>query len=174
MEIAPGIEGLVHISEMSYVKRVLKPEDVVTAGETVDVMIKETDWEKRRISLSLRDAEGDPWIGIGDRYSLGQVVAARVEKQEKFGAFITLEPGITGLMPKSKFRLSAQPTQIERLSAGSAINVIIEEIHADDRKITLAPGDSRDTDDWQSYAQPTSQAVGSLGEKLQQALSKKK
>ncbi|MBW1913754.1 MAG: S1 RNA-binding domain-containing protein, partial [Deltaproteobacteria bacterium] len=90
VEIAPGIEGLVHISEMSH-KRVVHAEDVAEPGSTVDVMVKEINLQDRRISLSMRDAEGDPWIDIEKKYSLGQSVEGMIEKKEKFGFFIELE-----------------------------------------------------------------------------------
>lgn len=171
VELVPGVEGLVHVSEMSYTKRVSKPEDEVQAGETVEVMIKEIDAESRRISLSMRDAEGDPWIGIKEKYKIGQSVDGTVEKKEKFGYFINLEPGVTGLLPKSKISKSHNPSQIERLKPGDLVTIIVEEIHPRERKMTLGPGDSRDEDDWKKYTKdsgPTS--LGSLGEKLQQAL----
>jgi small subunit ribosomal protein S1 len=98
VEVAPGIEGLVHISEMSYTKRVLKPEDIVKAGETVSVVIKEIDADKRRLSLSIRDAAGDPWIDVKEKFAVGQSLEGVLEKKEKFGFFVTLAPGITGLL----------------------------------------------------------------------------
>jgi len=84
VEIAPGVEGLVHLSEMSYRKRVTKPEEVVKAGDHVPVVIKEIDLEKRRISLSIKDAEGDPWSDVPERYREGQRVEGVVEKRERF------------------------------------------------------------------------------------------
>ncbi len=173
VEIAPGVEGLVHISEMSYEKRVLKAEDVVAVAETVEVMIKEIDVQKRRISLSMRDAEGDPWIDIREKYTVGQCVDGTIEKKEKFGFFVVLEPGITGLLPKSKIDNSHKPALIEKLRQGDAITVIVEEIHPEERKITLGPGDSTDEDDWERFAKDTEKPIGSLGEKLQQALKSK-
>ncbi len=174
VEIAPGIEGLVHISEMSYKKRVLKPEDIVQAGETIDVMIKEIDSEKRRISLSIRDAEGDPWVGVQERYKIGQAVEGTIEKKEKFGFFIILEPGVTGLLPKSKISKFHKPGLIEKLREGDAITIIIEEIKPGERRITLGTGDSADEDNWQKYTKGDKKGgLGSLGEKLQQALDSK-
>ncbi|MDY7037826.1 MAG: S1 RNA-binding domain-containing protein, partial [Thermodesulfobacteriota bacterium] len=174
VEIAPGIEGLVHISEMSYRKRVLKPEDLVKAGDTVSVVIKEIDAAKRKISLSLRDAEGDPWTGVQERYNEGQSIEGLVEKKEKFGYFITIEPGITGLLPQSKIKSSLKPQLIEKLRQGDTIPVIIQKIDLDKRKITLAPGDSRNEEDWRNFAKPSKKPIGSLGEKLQQALTSRK
>ncbi|MRR08215.1 MAG: S1 RNA-binding domain-containing protein, partial [Deltaproteobacteria bacterium] len=69
VEIEPGIEGMVHVSEMSYMKRVAKAQDMVKPGDMIEVMIKEIDPENKRISLSMKDAEGDPWIGITERFS---------------------------------------------------------------------------------------------------------
>ena len=92
VEIAPGIEGLVHISEMSYTKRVIHPADEVSSGQNVSVMIKEIDADKHRISLSLKDAEGDPWLDVEDRFKTGSLVEGIVEKKEGFGLFINLAP----------------------------------------------------------------------------------
>ena len=174
VEVAPGIEGLVHISEMSYKKRVLKSEDVVTAGETVSVMIKEVDLDKRRLSLSIRDAEGDPWINIAEKYKIGQTVEGLLEKKEKFGYFINLEPGITGLLPKSNLNKAAKPAEFEKLKEGNAIAVMIEAINPGERKITLMPADTADEQNWQSFSDASSKSLGALGEKLQLALEKKK
>jgi small subunit ribosomal protein S1 len=173
VEVAPGIEGLVHISEMSYKKRVLKPEDVVTAGEIVSVMIKEVDLDKRRLSLSIRDAEGDPWIGISEKYKIGQSVEGLLEKKEKFGYFINLEPGITGLLPKSNLNKADKPAEIEKRREGDTIAVIIEAINPGERKITLTPTDTAEEQDWQSFSGDSSSSLGALGEKLQLALNKK-
>ena len=174
VEVAPGIEGLVHISEMSYKKRVLKPEDEVSTGETVSVLIKEVDLAKRRISLSIRDAEGDPWINVSEKYRTGQALEGILEKKEKFGYFITLEPGITGLLPKSNIRKLSEPGLVERLKEGDLIPVVIEAINPAERKLTLAPANTADEQNWQAFADRSNSAMGSLGEKLQHALSKKK
>ncbi len=174
VEVAPGIEGLVHISEMSYTKRVLKPEDVVSAGETVSVSIKEVDMEKRRLSLSIRDAAGDPWVDVAEKYTIGQSLEGVLEKKEKFGYFVNLEPGITGLLPKSKLGKSRRSSELEKLKAGDSIPVVIDAINTGERKITLIPGNTEDEQNWQTFAGDTGSSMGSLGEKLQQAMSQKK
>ena len=183
VEVLPGVEGLVHISEMSYERRVIHPEEIVSPGAEVDVLIKDVDLDRRRISLSIRDAEGDPWIGVQDRYKVGQAVTGTVEKWEKFGCFVNLEPGVTGLLPKSKVRNAADPNALEKTKPGDAIAVAIEEIHPRDRKMTLGPGDAREAEDWREYAGrkkadagavSASGGLGSLGEKLQEALKGRK
>ena len=175
VEIAPGIEGLVHISEMSYLKRVINPADVVKAGETVSVLIREVDAKGRRISLSIRDALGDPWLEVPDKFSVGQVIIGILEKKEKFGYFVSLAPGITGLLPKSKFSGAEKPQLIEQLKTGDPIAVTVEEIHLLERKITLAPGDAKEEGAWKSFAQVETHApVSDLAEKLRLAMESKK
>ena len=174
VEVEPGIEGLVHISEMSYTRRILRPEDVVSSGEQVQVMIKEIDETKRRISLSLREVEGDPWAGVEEQYRVGQFVNGTVEKQEKFGVFVSLEPGVTGLLPKSALREASKPGMIEKMRPGDPITVVVQRVSAGERKITLGPGDEGDAGDWRSFSPDKGPAVSSLGEKLMEALESKK
>jgi len=173
VEIAPGIEGLVHISEMSYKRRVLKSEDVVKPGDTTEVMVKEIDAEKRRVSLSMKDAEGDPWVDIYNKYKIGQPVEGIIEKKERFGYFVSLEPGITGLLPSSKIEGSHNPSVIKKLGQGDAMKVVVEKIDPEERRITLSPGDGMDEGDWKGYAKGSEKPIGSLGEKLRQALKSK-
>lgn len=173
VEVAPGIEGLVHISEMSYTKRILKPEDIVKAGETVSVIIKEIDTDKRRLSLSIRDAAGDPWIDVKEKFAVGQSLEGVLEKKEKFGFFVTLAPGITGLVPKSKLSQGQKSSELEKLKEGDAMPVIIEAIDTGKRKITLTPGNTEDERNWQKFAGDDASAMGSLGEKLSQAITRK-
>jgi small subunit ribosomal protein S1 len=174
VEIAPGIEGLVHISEMSYLKRVVSPEDIAVPGDTVAVVIKEINPQKRRLSLSIRDAEGDPWLNVPQMFTVGQIVQGVIEKKETFGYFVTLAPGITGLLPKSKIRQADKSAAIESLKEGREIAVVVEEILPQARKITLSPGNLQDEQDWQAYTRTSGGSLGSLGDKLQQALADKK
>jgi small subunit ribosomal protein S1 len=173
VEITEGIEGLVHVSEMSYTKRVLKPEEVVQVGESIAVVVKEIDIPRRRISLSLKDAEGDPWLDAPEKYRVGLPVNGTIERKEKFGYFISLEPGVTGLLPISKIKNSLKSGQIEKLKTGDTIALLIEEVHASERKITLGPGDSRDEEGWKEFAGGDQKKTSFFGEKLQQALQKK-
>jgi small subunit ribosomal protein S1 len=136
-------------------------------------MVKGIDAEKRRVSLSMRDAEGDPWINIQEKYKAGTSVAGIIEKKEKFGYFVSLEPGITGLLPRSKIENLAKASAIEKLGQGDTIPVIVEEINTDERKISLAPRDMMDEEEWRSYTKGSEKPMGSLGEKLYRALKTK-
>jgi small subunit ribosomal protein S1 len=174
VEIEPGIEGLVHISEMSYRKRVVKPEEVVRPGEVVEVVIKEIEASRRRVGLSIRDAEGDPWVDAEERFHVGQSVLGTVERKEPFGWFVALEPGVTGLVPKSRITEAAGKGDLERLREGDPVKVLIEAIHSQERRITLGLSDRREETEWRSYAGAGGQTLGSLGEKLQHAFKSKK
>jgi len=173
VEIAEGIEGLVHVSEMSYTKRVLKPEEIVQVGENIAVVVKEIDIPRRRISLSLKDAEGDPWLDVPEKYRVGSSVNGTIERKEKFGYFISLEPGVTGLLPISKIKNSLKAGQIEKLRPGDTVTLLIEEVHPSERKITLGPGDSKDEEGWKEFAGGGQTKTSFFGEKLQQAIQKK-
>ena len=174
VELVPGVEGLVHISEMSYTKRVMKPEDEVKPGEAVTVIIKGIEPEKRRIALSIRETHGDPWADVAERYTKGQAVQGIIEKKENFGYFIQLEPGVTGLLPLSLLRKSENASDLEKKKVGETVAVRVETVNAADRKISLTPGDARESGEWKSFNKPAAPAsMGSLGDLLKQAMNKK-
>jgi len=174
VEILPGIEGLVHISEISYTRRVLRPEDVVTPGDEVMVAVKALNQDQKRISLSIKDAEGDPWADVEERFKPGKSVTGKVEKKEGFGIFVNLAPGITGLLPKSKIAASEKAAAIEALKPGATITVTIENVNPRERKISLGTGDVVDDQDWQAYVSENNNSMGSLGDQLKKAMSKQK
>lgn len=203
VEIAPGIEGLVHISEMSYTKRVMKPEDEVSQGEKVAVMIKDIDLEKHRISLSMKDAAGDPWLEVADTIKVGDTIEGTVENRAEFGLFITLAPGITGLLPKSRILRSERKSELEALVPGSKVSVVVSEVNTADRKVTLGTGEqNEEAENWKEYTKTSkpkapkaskapkekrvsnkpsasvsfgdSGGFGLLGDKLQEAIKNKK
>lgn len=191
VEIAPGIEGLVHVSEMSYVKRIMKPSEVVQPGQDVTVVIKELDLGHRRIGLSLRDAEGDPWAEAESKYSRGATVTGTVEKREQFGVFVNLEPGVTGLLPKSKISRAKDPAPLENLKPGEQVTLLVEEVNPRDRKITLGPVESREAppEEWKRHGSPrhnkepqvetfgdsgSANGMSLLGDKLRAAMERSK
>lgn len=174
VEIAPGTEGLVHVSEMSYVKRILKPEDAVSVGDVVQVVIKEIDTAKKRISLSMRDAMGDPWNGIAMKYPVGKPVKGTLEKKESFGFFICLEPGVTGLLPKSKINQSSQAAELDKIKPGAPVSVIVESIDEDKRRLSFNLSQTESQDDWKSFVATDSKNMGTMGELLKNAMKKNK
>lgn len=172
VELEPGIEGLVHISEMSYRKRVNKPEEVVAPGDGVAVLVKAIEPEKRRIALSMKEAEGDPWADIEQRYPIGKPFEGTLEKKEKFGWFIALEPGITGLLPKSRLDKAVDFAALDKLKEGASIKIRVEEISKTDRKLSLGLAETGE-EDWQQFTSTTS-VMNPLAAKLQKAMTQKK
>lgn len=174
VEIAPGIEGLVHVSEMSYAKRVHKPGDMVQVGDVVGAMIKQIDTDKQRISLSMRDAEGDPWLTVPEKYQLGQSVQGVVENRQQFGLFITLEPGVTGLLPQSAMAKAEGEIKYDKLGVGDSVVVSIESVNPQERKISLGTGKKEESTEWKNFKpQTTSQGLGNLGDVLAKAMQDK-
>ncbi len=175
VEIIPGVDGLVHISEMSHTRRVLKPDDVVQAGEIVQVVIKSIDMDSRRISLSIKDALGDPWTGASARYGLGSIVEGRLEKKEKFGLFINLEPGVTGLMPSSNISNAANASDFEKLKPGDSVQVMIQEVDEEKRRLTLTSPDQKEGDNWKEFANiKETKSIGTMESLFLEAMKKKK
>jgi small subunit ribosomal protein S1 len=171
VEIAPGIEGLVHISEMSYLRRITDPADVAAPGDRVTVRIKGIDPEKRRMSLSMRDAQGDPWADIETSFPVGKRFEGILEKKERFGWFIQLAPGITGFMPMALMGTGPDAGLMEGMRRGDKLAVVVEEVHAQERKITLAPDSGDDgSAQWKSYTGDSPKTMGSLGEELRRAI----
>ncbi|MDP3427816.1 MAG: S1 RNA-binding domain-containing protein, partial [Humidesulfovibrio sp.] len=194
VEILPGVDGLIHVSEMSYTKRVNKPSEMVQVGDEVSVVLKEIDLSKRRISLSMKEAEGDPWLEAAAKYTPGTQVTGIVEKRETFGIFVTLEPGITALLPKSRMAVAVDPKQFDKLSRGDSVTLVVEDLRAGERRIALSPlevrentrsegGNGRESEDWKGYkaaARPAEKSsstggggMGNLGDMLAQAKAQK-
>jgi small subunit ribosomal protein S1 len=136
-------------------------------------VVKEVDVAKRRISLSIKDTEGDPWIEVPEKYAVGNAVTGTLERKEKFGYFIALEPGVTGLMPRSKLAQSEQAVALEKLKPGDTVTVRIDHVNAVERKLTLVPADAGDEGDWRRFSGENAKGLGSLGEKLQKVLRTK-
>ncbi len=179
VEVLPGVEGLIHLSELSYEKRVNKADEIVSVGEVVSVKVKEIDPEKRRISLSLRDVGGSPWDRVDELLTVGSDVPGTVEKRAPFGVFINLAPGITGLLANQVINASPQRKELENLAPGAVVNVRIREIDAANRRVSLLPageeGDFETEGDWKKHAPKPEAApsLGSLGMALQAARDKK-
>ncbi len=173
--LAPGVDGLVHISEMSHTRRVLRPDDVVTQGDSVQVVVKSIDMDSKRISLSIKDALDDPWMGATTKYEINAKVEGILEKRETFGLFIQLEPGITGLMPSSNVNNASNRSEYDRLKPGDKIEVMIQEVDEDKRRVTLTSPDQKESDDWKQFAgQKKKSTAGTMESLFLEAMKKKK
>jgi small subunit ribosomal protein S1 len=192
VELAPGVDGLVHISELAW-SRIGDPSEVVQVGQTVSVKIlkRETVNDRMKISLSIKQAipkdeiaaahpgksgvagaagaasVNDPW----GKFSVGQIIEGKVNRKEVYGLFIQLEPGVTGLLHQSK--ASDHPEfKFEKLKVGDTVTVQIGEIRKDERRISLDVPRDPNEDDWKKHTQPTT-SFGTLGDQLKASLTKK-
>ena len=134
--LCPGIEGLIHVSEMSWGKKVRQPSDIVAPGQTVQVTILSVDQIKKEISCSLKDLESDPWKNIREKLPLAASVSGTVAQHTKFGYFIDFAEGITGLLPFANIA----PDKKESIKVGSPLEVTIESIDEERRRISLSYG----------------------------------
>lgn len=176
VEIAPGLEGLVPLSEMSYTKRVMRSDELFKEGEKIVVMIKEIQSDSRRLALSFRDAGSDPWAMVPQKFPVGAIISGKVDRREPYGLFIQLEEGVVGLLPKSK--AADQPEfPFEKLKVGDTVTIQVGELRIDERRISLDVPKDPNRDDWKGYvAQPAASGgtFGTLGDQLKKALEKKK
>lgn len=137
-----GVQGLVHISELSR-RHVEHPSDVVSEGDEIEVKILKIERGGRRISLSRKALEPDPWKNIKERLPEGSEVTGVVEKTERFGALIEIEPGLTGLLPTSQMSLPRDTSPLRAFPPGREVDVQIVSIDPRRRRISLAPKGAR-------------------------------
>ncbi len=132
-----GVQGLVPVSEVSH-SRVARPSDRLRVGEPVMVKVLKVDEEKKRISLSLKALEGDPWVVVPGRLRERQVVRGRAVRATEFGVFVELLPGVDGLLHASEIPRSRQGAIREGATAGAELSVMIVNIDVEKRRIALA------------------------------------
>ena len=140
VELEPGIEGLIHISEMSWAKsKVRKPGDVVKPGEIVEAMILGINPAERRISLGLKQALGDPWVDVPKRYPIGTEIEGPITSLMKFGAFMQLSEGVEGLIHVSEISADlriGQPAEVLRV--GQRVKVLVIGVDPEKRQMKLS------------------------------------
>lgn len=179
VQIAPGIEGLVPLSEMSYTKRVNRPEEVVSEGQTVLVKIKEMRRAEKKILLSIKDAGEDPWALADQKFPIGKQFTGIVERREPYGIFVKIEEGVVGLLPKS-VALESADFNFDKFKKGDSIAVQVGQVDQDGRRISLLPPGDEAGEDWKAYSAAkkttgsSNSFSNSLADKLKAALEKKK
>ena len=139
VELEPGVEGLVHVSEMSWSKRVKHPSKIVNPGDTVEVEVLGVDPKARRISLGMKQVQANPWQTLSDRYHVGARVQGRVRNLTDFGAFIEIEDGVDGLVHVSDISWSRRikhPGEV--LKKGQPVDAVITSIDPENRRMSLS------------------------------------
>ena len=152
VELEKGIEGLVHISEFSWTKKVSKPGDMVSVGDEVEVMILGYDIQNGRVSLGLKQTQANPWDTISERYSEGTKVKGKVVKVTNIGAFVQLEDGIDGFLHADDISWTKKVKHPgSELSVNQEVEAVVLECNAEEHKIKI--GMKQLTDDpWKAFA----------------------
>jgi small subunit ribosomal protein S1 len=151
VELEPGVEGLIHISEMTWSRRMKHPSKVVKPGDQVEAVILDVHPKERRISLGLKQLEPNPWTTIDQRYSVGSVVEGRVRNMTDFGAFIEIEEGIDGLVHVSDLSWTKRvkhPSEV--LKKGQIVQAVILNIDSSAHRLSLGIKQLQ-PDAWESY-----------------------
>ena len=139
IELEPGVEGLVHVSEMSWSKRVKHPSKLVGPGDAVEVEVLSVDPKARRISLGMKQVQDNPWRTLGERYQVGDRVHGKVRNLTDFGAFIEIEDGVDGLVHVSDISWSRRIKHPgELLKKGQAVDAVITGIDPENRRMSLS------------------------------------
>ncbi len=139
VELEPGIEGLIHVSEMSWVKKVRKPSDMLKTGETVEVVVLNVSPAEKRISLGLKQALGDPWVEVPLKFPVGAEVVGPVSRLMNFGAFVQIAEGVEGLVHISEIAVDRRlnhPSDVLRV--GEVVKAQVLAIDAEKRQIKLS------------------------------------
>jgi len=190
VEISPGLEGLVHVSELSWA-RVNDPKEVVSPGQVVTAKIVRLEQGERRlkISLSLKQDSGDPWNNLPAQIQSGRVVTGKVTRCMPFGAFVELHPGLEGLIPLSEMSSTKRVARADEVvKEGEEVAVLIKELNPGSKRISLSIKDAQsaaasasESEDIKHYAATQAArgtggsggSLGTLAEKMQAALAKK-
>jgi small subunit ribosomal protein S1 len=175
VDMGGGVEGLVHVSEIGYV-RLKHASEGVSVGDTVSVKIlrMEEEGTRLKISLSIKQAGGatDPWTMVSQDFPVGKVVDGTVDKREAYGIFVTLTPGINGLFPKSKWRDSEDAKKYDNVKPGDKIAVRIDEIKYEERKISLGLPTAAEDETWREQSGSTAGLGGAFAAAFATAQSK--
>ncbi len=138
VELEPGVEGLVHVSEMSWTRRVRHPSKLVNVGDMVDVMVLDVNKATKRISLGMKQVEADPWATIDERYKPGERVEGKVRNLTDFGAFVELEPGVDGLLHVSQMSTRPIASPSDLVNVGDELTLMVIRVDPNERRIGLS------------------------------------
>jgi len=164
-----GVDGLLHVSDMSY-SRTVKPADVVTAGDSIEVKVLKVNRETHKISVGLKQLAPDPWSLVTEKYPQGSRVKGKVMRVADFGAFVEIEPGVEGLIHVSEMSWTKKNVRTaDVVKAGDAVEVVVLGLNATDRRIALGLKQALG-DPWEEALKKYS--VGAVAEGLVTSLAK--
>jgi small subunit ribosomal protein S1 len=152
VEIEQGVEGLVHVSEISWTKRVARASDVLSVGQEVDVVVLNVNKEEQKIALGIRQTEENPWDGVKMRYPIGARVSGKVRNLTSYGAFVELEEGIDGMVHVSDMSWTRKVNHpSELLKKGDEVSAVVLEVDPDNQRISLGLKQAQE-DPWSTIA----------------------
>ncbi len=163
VEVMPGVEGLIHVSEMSWTKRVQRPGDVLKQGERVEAVVLKIDAPSQRLSLGLKQVLGNPWDTIKDRYPVGKIVEGKITRLANFGAFVELEEGIDGLIHVSEFTSEKRiQSPGDFVKVGQVVRAIVLAVEPETKRLKLSMKQLEATaaDEFAKDAAPGDQVTG--------------
>lgn len=138
IQLEDGIDGMIHVSDMSWTRKINHPTELLAKGQEVEAVVLEVDSDNQRISLGLKQAQEDPWANISARYELGKMVKGKVSKIASFGAFVELEGGVDGLVHISQISDEHVDRVKDALKVGQEVEARIVKIDRDERRIGLS------------------------------------
>jgi small subunit ribosomal protein S1 len=138
LEIIPGVEGLIHVSEMSWSQHLRSPQEFMKVGDEMEATVLTLDREERKMSLGIKQLTADPWVGVADRYPVGSKHKALVKNMTNFGVFVEIEEGIDGLIHISDLSWSKKINHPHEFTkVGETLDVVVLEVNAEERKLSL-------------------------------------
>jgi small subunit ribosomal protein S1 len=138
IELEPGVDGLLHISDMSWTRNVGHPSEVLKKGQELESQILNIDKENKRISLGIKQIQPDPWTTVALRYPMGSRVTGKVVRLTDFGAFVELEPGVDGLLHISQMSHRPVGTPGEMVNVGDELSLLVIRVDPNERRIGLS------------------------------------
>lgn len=173
-----GVEGLIPISELAW-GRVQNPAEVVRTGQEVQVILMRVSEEndRLRVSLSLKHAgdEGDPWLTLPQKFPVGTIIEGTVERKENYGLFVNIAPGISGLLPRSKWRDLTDGQSYETKKRGDKMKVMVSEINFEEHKLTFSPPADIDDGAWRAHTSGAKKTgMGTFADLFTQSQNKKR
>ena len=152
VELEEGVEGLVHVSEISWTKRVARASDVLAVGEEVDIVVLNINKDEQKIALGIRQTEDNPWDTVQSRYPVGSRISGKVRNFTSYGAFVELEDGIDGMVHVSDMSWTRKVNHpSEMLEKGQPIDTVVLEVDPDNKRISLGLKQASE-DPWNSIA----------------------
>ena len=171
--IEEGIDGLIHVSDLSWTERIKHPSEKYSKGETIQAVVLKIDRENERFSLGIKQLEPDPWLAAVEKYPLGSTVKGKITNVTDFGIFVELEEGIEGLIHVSEISKDKVETPVGLYNVGDTIETKVINVSAKDRKIGLSIKALTDDSAAGSYAdyqkKEASAAPATLGDLLKEA-----